>query len=333
MRATCLYTICHIKYVGSGSDECVRNMNTATPHEESISSIPTAPPTHTNMSPLEVSTNWWSSWSDSLGLIAAVLGGFLGLVALFGWGFAWKAGKLKDDLSGVKEREFDARISEANRDAAIAKKEAALANERTAIAELKLEKLRIRFDPRTIGDHAVFGSPFAAFKGIPAEVVYLKGDKECRDFAENLADSLSKYGEWKVSVYGKDADVVRESGIRIGTSPLPSSRRTPTPEAFEQWSKDHDEFFKAAAPLIAALRKKKYDAGRTAKGISFEYEFKGLLIFVGLKPDPNDAEDMKLFESHFDDTLSEQEKRVLIDRETQKRFQNLGIKPKNDEVP
>jgi hypothetical protein len=73
-------------------------MQAAMQNAANITTKPTPVPAHTKMSPLEVSVEWWSRWSDILGITAIFVGGFLALITAFGWGFSWKAGKLKDAL-------------------------------------------------------------------------------------------------------------------------------------------------------------------------------------------------------------------------------------------
>jgi len=111
-------------------------MNPASDSEHKRTIAPTIAPTQTNMSPVD----WWSGWSDFFGITAAIVGGILAVITLLGWGFTWKAGKLKDEALEEFKIQSDARISEANANAANANKAAAEARERAAIAEGRLQR-------------------------------------------------------------------------------------------------------------------------------------------------------------------------------------------------
>ena len=66
------------------------------------------------MSPLSASLEWWSAPVDGLGIAAIIIGAILAIVTGLGWGFSWKAGKLKDAALDKYKRESDERISIAN---------------------------------------------------------------------------------------------------------------------------------------------------------------------------------------------------------------------------
>jgi len=76
---------------------------------------------------------WWSGWADFLGVTAAILGGILALVALLGWTFSWKAGKLKEEALEKYKVESRESIAKADAKAAEANKAAARANEGAAM--------------------------------------------------------------------------------------------------------------------------------------------------------------------------------------------------------
>jgi hypothetical protein len=86
-------------------------MKDASPNETNNPNEPTTPQIQTNMSPLDVRAEWWSNWSDWLGIAAIIGGGILFVVTAFGWGFSWKAGKLKDEIvARLNERTAQARL-------------------------------------------------------------------------------------------------------------------------------------------------------------------------------------------------------------------------------
>jgi hypothetical protein len=76
---------------------------------------PAIAPIHTNMSPLELSVEWWSRWSDILGISAIVITVILAVAGGLAWGFSWKASKLKDALLSeqIKNAPLKARVATA----------------------------------------------------------------------------------------------------------------------------------------------------------------------------------------------------------------------------
>ena len=102
------------------------------------------------------SAEWWSSWSDWLKVAGFILGGIVTIVAVIGWAFSLKAGKLKDAASKAKESalerykqesklaiaEADAKAADANKIAATANERAAMLEERAAAARLETEKIK-----------------------------------------------------------------------------------------------------------------------------------------------------------------------------------------------
>jgi len=139
-------------------------MNDASEMPAENTTEPAIVTTHKNMSPLTVSLEWWSNWSDRLGIAAVIFGAVLAVVTALGWGFSWKSGKLKDAALEKYKADSNERISSANADAAEANKMAAQANERAAqaneraaalekeaaVARLELEKIKERQAPRAI---------------------------------------------------------------------------------------------------------------------------------------------------------------------------------------
>lgn len=101
----------------------------------------TTPPTP-KMTPSD-SLNWWSSWSDILAVTGVILGAIVATVAIVGWVFSWKAGKLKDEAFESFKLESILAVSVAEEKAAEANSNAAKANERAAILEKEAAAARL----------------------------------------------------------------------------------------------------------------------------------------------------------------------------------------------
>jgi hypothetical protein len=151
------------------------------------------------------SIQWWSWLSNAFGISVVVLGGIVALLALLGWGFSWKANKLKDEAlqkfqteSATLISEANAKAAEANKIAEIAKKDAANLNERAAVlekeaelAKLETEKLKRQVSWRRITQeqqleiqHALTGYSFSMY------FEYSQSDPEATQFAEDIFKSL-----------------------------------------------------------------------------------------------------------------------------------------------
>jgi hypothetical protein len=100
-------------------------MNDASPSDIKNPNEPTIPQSQTNMSPLDLRVDWWSSWSDWLGVAAILIGGILFFITAFGWGFSWKAGKLKDEALGKYKADSAVEVARLKNEAAQARLELA----------------------------------------------------------------------------------------------------------------------------------------------------------------------------------------------------------------
>jgi hypothetical protein len=87
------------------------------------------------------SAEWWSNWSDWLRLTGFVLGGLVTIVAVAGWAFSIKAGKLKDEASKQKDAALERYKQESAKSIAEANAKAAEANREAAQARLELAKI------------------------------------------------------------------------------------------------------------------------------------------------------------------------------------------------
>lgn len=191
---------------------------------EAKTTEPKNTPDHMTIDPN--SAEWWSRWSDWLKIAGFILGGIVTVVAVVGWAFSLKAGKLKDEASKRKEAALerfklesdrsislaDAKAAEANKIAATANVEAARANERAAILEkdaadsrLALVKLQQKLAWRVITPEqsqrfreAVRNAPKSkitmTYLGGNEEVVYFTDQfaKMLRDGGYEAPDSLSE---------------------------------------------------------------------------------------------------------------------------------------------
>jgi len=141
-----------------------------------------------NMSPLESSLAWWSGWSDILGITAASIGAILAIVTLVGWGFSWKAGKLKDEALEKYKIESRRSISEADA-------KAAGANERAANAELETQRLKKQLAWREVTQNQAT-TIRTALQNTPMNLTisWVAGDPEGSEFAQQLGSVFAASG-------------------------------------------------------------------------------------------------------------------------------------------
>lgn len=189
------------------------------------------------------SAEWWSSWSDWLKVAGFILGGIVTVVAVIGWAFSLKAGKLKDEASKLKEaalerykQESKQSVAEADEKAAQANKIAAQANERAAllekeagVARLELEKLKARqadrFLTRAENDRLV--SLVKGRKGGSVCIVSIMGDLEAIRYANQFKSAFDAAG-WKVSGVEQKND---PTGMSFGIIVCVRDLASPPPHA------------------------------------------------------------------------------------------------------
>jgi len=155
---------------------------------------------------------WWSGWVDFFGVTALILGGILALVAVLGWTFSWKAGRLKDDALARHQVEAKQSIAEAN-------KAASIANQQAAAANLELASLQAKMVPRrlTKEQQETLASGVSSFAPQLASVWYGAGDKESENFSWDIASALNAAG-WRVFSPASTATLA-QSGKPFGTIP------------------------------------------------------------------------------------------------------------------
>ena len=119
------------------------------------------------------------------------------------WGWRNEAGQLKDKASKLKEEAFERYKIDASKSVAAADAKAAEANERAAklekdasIAQLELEKLRIRTQPRTLtqDQRKVFTATLASLPKQKIKVMSLSGNPEPMQWATQLRQCLNETG-------------------------------------------------------------------------------------------------------------------------------------------
>jgi len=155
---------------------------------------------------------WWSGWADILGVIAVILGGIWALVALVGWAFSWKAGKLKDTALTRYQVEARQSIAEANKAASIANQQAAAANLELALLQAKMAPRRL-----TKEQQERLASGVKPLAPQLASVWYGAGDKESENFSWDIASALNAAG-WRVFSPASTATLA-QSGKPFGTIP------------------------------------------------------------------------------------------------------------------
>jgi hypothetical protein len=182
-------------------------MNTVSPRDPSNNSEPIITPTQTNMLPDDLT--WWSDWSDRLGILTAVVGGFAAIFGMIGFGFSLKAGKLKDAELDRYKKESEAAIATANARSEEAKEGAGKANERAAAlskdaetARLAHEQLKEKLAWRTISADA----RLSLIKSLRADggkvsLHFVAGDPESTMFALQFSEVFKAAG-WDVRVTG-----------------------------------------------------------------------------------------------------------------------------------
>lgn len=158
------------------------------------------------------SAEWWSTWSDWLKVAGFVLGGLVTAIAVVGWAFSLKAGKLKDEASRLKEATLERfkiesalSISEADAKAAEANKIAAAANARAAVSELELARIKAAMQPRRFTDVQV-AAMIPVFRSFPRrpkiQFWYRQPNAEAHGFGDHIADILSAAGFTEGSLNG-----------------------------------------------------------------------------------------------------------------------------------
>jgi hypothetical protein len=194
---------------------------------------------------------WWSAWADFLGITAVILGAILALVALVGWPFSWKAGKLKDDALKRYQAEATLSIAEANKAASIANQQAATANLELALLQAKMAPRRLTKEQRE--RLALRVKPFAPQV---ASVWYGAGDKESETFSWEIASALNA-GGWTV-FSPASAMTMAGSGAPFGTT---SRLETGVVVA----STGDDASLKAADAVVGELSALGFDSVRASK--------------------------------------------------------------------
>src|SRR5712691_1405781 len=220
---------------------------------------------------------WWSGWADILGVIAVILGGIWALVALVGWAFSWKAGKLKDTALTRYQVEARQSIAEANKAASIANQQAAAANLELALLQAKMAPRRL-----TKEQQERLASGVKPLAPQLASVWYGAGDKESENFSWDIASALNAAG-WKVFSPASTATLA-QSGKPFGSIP-----RLQTGVVVN--SNKHGPSMKAADALAAELLALGFDA-RKAEEIGSGHE---PLVVVTVQARPDGAQgEMKL---------------------------------------
>ena len=189
------------------------------------------------------SAEWWSRWSDWLKIAGFALGLLVTVIAVVGWAFSLKAGKLKDEASKLKEaalerykQESKQSIAESDAKAAEANKIAAQANERTAllekeagIARLELEKLKTRQADRflTRAENDLLVSRVKSRKGGAVCIVSIMGDLEAIRYANQFKSAFDAAG-WNVSGVEQKGD---PTGMSFGIIVCVRDLASPPPHA------------------------------------------------------------------------------------------------------
>lgn len=136
---------------------------------------------------VKTTLEWWSGWSDIFGVTAAILAGILGLVTLLGWGFSWKAGKLKDVALEKYKVEAKRSIADADAKAAEANNAAANANQRAAEADLEAQRLKKQLAWREVTPtQATVLHEALKDSSMQITISWVAGDPEGSQFAQRL---------------------------------------------------------------------------------------------------------------------------------------------------
>jgi hypothetical protein len=143
---------------------------------------------------------------------AFILLAAMALVALLGWTFSWRAGRLKDEALIRYQLEAKQAIAEAN-------KAMSIANQQAAAANLELARLQAKMLPRRLTKAQQEGLASAVSSLAPqlASVWYGAGDKESETFSWDIASALDAAG-WKVFSPASTATLA-QSGKPFGTVP------------------------------------------------------------------------------------------------------------------
>jgi hypothetical protein len=191
---------------------------------------------------------WWSGWADFFAVTAVILGGILALVALLGWTFSWKAGRLKNDALARYQVEAKQSIAEAN-------KAASIANQQAVAANLELARLQAKMVPRrlTKAQQERLASGVSSLAPQLASVWYGAGDKESENFSWEIASALNA-GGWRVFSPASTATLA-QSGKPFGTIPRLQTGVVVTTNKDEPSLKAADAFVRELSALGFDARK------------------------------------------------------------------------------
>jgi len=136
----------------------------------------------------------------------------MALVALLGWAFSWRAGKLKDEALRRCQVEAKQTIAEANKATATANKEA-------TAAKLELARLQSKMLPRrfTNEQQERLASGVRYLAPQLASVWYGAGDKESENFSWDIASALTAAGRKVFSP--ASTGTLAQSGKPFGSLP------------------------------------------------------------------------------------------------------------------
>ena len=253
---------------------------------------------------------WWDSsdvisdWSTRLNWAVA---GF-GLLALV---FSQRESTLdardtkdRDDKVAAANKaasEANERAGELTLRAAQLEKDAAQLQKEAAVARLELEQLRVQQSPRSIGEQSSFGEKLAAFAGTNAVILRSSASHESLDFGGQIRTAIGMFANWKVGLV--DGRVVR-SGVRVDISPMgPNADR---------------ERARQLKPTVRALIDLLHERGVDAcEGVflSPDETFEGIVIAVGPRPQPEEADEMRVNDKLSDPNTSEQERAEISEQQ------------------
>jgi hypothetical protein len=142
---------------------------------------------------VQSSVEWWASALTSSTAVVGALATALGLFAL---AFSNKAGKLKDEAAEKAQIAADVRISEAHAKSAEANERAAKLEKDASIAQLELEKLKLKTQPRTLthDQRKIFTAALAKLPKQKIKVMSLSGNPEPMQWATQLRQCLNETG-------------------------------------------------------------------------------------------------------------------------------------------
>ena len=255
-----------------------------------------------------------SDWS-------AIAGIAIGLVA---WWFA------REDASR-KADELDRYKTDSKTEVARLNGETEKTRSENVALALRVEELRAKnneldkhLSPRELGEQSL-GGKMTPFAGINARII-ASPEHNCTLLAEHLKLALMLAG-LKIE-QGVETSFVLDNGVRVDVSPL-----LPKRDDDAKVVEERKYFDKCAWALLGVLNERKIESCLGGRAIRSWDTFRGIVITVGPRPRPEEAEEMHDHTTSLDPNLSSEEKEEARTRDQVRMWKARGLIPKDEPLP